>query len=97
MISNDDSALGVFEPKAKLPLIKRSELKVFDPAKVWGPVVTTPPLVAFAGVKFNTPAVMLAPFELEVLEIAPSVIAVPEVPEVPEGMDPEVTSFVVGL
>jgi hypothetical protein len=97
VISREDSGLGVVVPKPNLPLTERSELKVLEPAKVWAPVVTIPPSVAFAGVKFNTPAVMLAPFELEVLEIAPSVIAVPEVPEVPEGMDPEVTSLVVGL
>jgi hypothetical protein len=93
-MSSEDATLGVAVPKPNLPLTERFELKVFEPAKVWDSVVTIPPSVAFAGAKFNTPAVMLAPFALEVLEIVPNVIAVPEVPE---GTDPEVTSFVVGL
>jgi hypothetical protein len=93
-MSTEDSALGVAVPRPNLPLIERSELKVFAPAKVWEPVVTTPPLVAFAGDKFKTPSVILSPFGFEVDEIVPAVI---DVPEVPEGAVPEVTSFVVEL
>ena len=51
--------------------------KVLFPAKDCVPVVTTPPLLAFAGAKFNTPEVMLAPFTFEVLVIVPTEIELP--------------------
>ena len=37
-----------------------------------GPLVNTPPIVASAGVKFNTPEVIVAPLALDVPEIAPT-------------------------
>ena len=49
-----------------IPLIIISEEKVLAPAKVWSPVVTTPPLVASAGAKLNTPASIVPPLTLEV-------------------------------
>ena len=42
------------------------------PAKDCVPVVTTPPLVAFAGDKFKTPELILAPFTFDVLVIVPT-------------------------
>ena len=57
-----------------MPLLTRSLAKVFEPAKVWVPVVTTPPLDASAGVSTNSLAPLItAPLALEVAEIAPIV------------------------
>ena len=45
-------------------------LKVLAPLKVCVPVVTTPPLIASAGVRVKLPPLMVAPFAVEVPAIA---------------------------
>ena len=65
----DNLAGGVAVPIPTLPL------NILLPANVCAPVVTIPPLVALAGVKLKTPAVIVPPLVVDEPPIAPIVVA----------------------
>ena len=61
-----------------IPFTFNSLSNVLLPANVWFPVVTIPPLFSSAGARFNSPAVIEAPFAFEEVLIAPTVVELPE-------------------
>ena len=68
--------ISVASPEFKVDTFNVPKI-VLLPAKDCVPVLTTPPLVAFAGAKLKTPEVMLAPFAVDVLVMVPTEIVLP--------------------